>query len=172
MNFTEIALARQSCRKYDPTRDVEQEKLDAILNTARIAPSACNAQPYHITVCRGETARKIGAAVQEMGLNKFATDVPVMLVISEADYNANAALGAKIKHNDYRSIDIGIVAAYITSEATAQGLETCIIGWLDDKKVRDICGANDTVRLIISVGYPREDYKQYDKRRKDNLLYL
>ena len=50
MNFTEIAENRQSCRSYDPTRPVEQEKLKRILESARLAPSACNGQPYHITV--------------------------------------------------------------------------------------------------------------------------
>lgn len=51
MNFTEIAKQRQSCRSYDRQRPVEREKLDAILESARIAPSACNGQPYFITVC-------------------------------------------------------------------------------------------------------------------------
>ena len=52
MDFLEIARARQSCRSYDEARPVEQEKLDAVLEAARLAPSACNAQPYHFTVCR------------------------------------------------------------------------------------------------------------------------
>ena len=54
MNFTEIANNRQSCRNYDAERAVEQEKLDAILESARLSPSACNGQPYLMTVCRGE----------------------------------------------------------------------------------------------------------------------
>ena len=53
MNFTEIAKNRQSCRSYDPTRTVEREKLDAILESVRLSPSACNGQPYHLTVCTG-----------------------------------------------------------------------------------------------------------------------
>lgn len=59
MNFTEIAQTRQSCRSYNAERDVEQEKIDRILETARLSPSACNGQPYHITVCKGETAKKV-----------------------------------------------------------------------------------------------------------------
>ena len=66
MNFTEIALARQSCRSYDESRDVESEKLSAILEAARLAPSACNSQPFHFTVCRGETAKAVAAATQGM----------------------------------------------------------------------------------------------------------
>ena len=167
MNFTEIAKARQSCRSYDPTKDVEEEKLAAILETARIAPSACNSQPYHISVCRGETAKAVAKACQGMGMNKFASDAQIMLVISEEAYCKTAAVGSKLKHNDYRSIDIGILAAYITAEATAQGLGTCILGWLDSDKIKDICSLNGAVRLVITLGYAKEDDKLRSKKRKD-----
>ena len=166
MNFTEIAKSRQSCRSYDPERMVEKEKLDIILESARLSPSACNGQPYHITVCKNEAAEKVAKAVQGMGMNKFAKDAPIMLVISEMPYVKSAALGAKIKGNDYRSIDIGILAAYITAEATAQGLGTCILGWLDDKKIREICGIEGAVRLVITLGYPKNDTLR-EKKRKD-----
>jgi len=167
MNFTEIAEQRQSCRSYDPARAVEGEKLDAILATARLAPSACNGQPYHITVCKGEAAKAVAKATQGMGMNKFATDGPVMLVISECPYVATAALGAKVKKNDYRSIDIGILAAYITAEATAQGLGTCILGWFDDKKLRELCHLDAPVRLVITLGYAKDGDPLRTKKRKD-----
>ena len=167
MNFTEIAEARQSCRSYDPYREVEKDKLDKILETARIAPSACNGQPYFITVCKGEKAKKVAKATQGMGMNKFASEAPVLLVISEMPYVASAALGAKVKKNDYRSIDIGILAAYITAEATAQGLGTCILGWLNDSDIREICGINGAVRLVITVGYADENDKLRIKKRKN-----
>jgi nitroreductase len=167
MNFTEIAQNRQSCRSYDASREVEQEKLNAILESARLAPSACNAQPYKITVCRGEAAAKVAKAVQGMGMNKFASDAPVLLVLSEQPYNATAALGAKVKKNDYRSIDIGIMTAYLTAEATAQGLSTCILGWLDDAEIRKICDLDAPVRLVVTLGYAKEDDKLRQKKRKD-----
>ena len=167
MNFTEIAEMRQSCRSYDPTRAVEQKKLDAVLYAARLAPSACNGQPYHITVCRGEAARRVAKATQGMGMNKFASEAPVLLVLSEMPYVATAALGAKVKKNDYRSIDIGIVAAYLTAEATAQGLGTCILGWLEDSEIREICGLEGAVRLVITLGYPKDGDPLRAKKRKD-----
>jgi nitroreductase len=167
MNFTEIAENRQSCRSYDPARGVEQEKLDAILNAARLAPSACNGQPYHITVCCGEAAARVAQATQGMGMNKFAGEAPVMLVISEIPYVATAALGAKVKKNDYRSIDIGIVAAYLTAEATARGLGTCILGWLDSERIQEICRIEGAVRLVITLGYPKEGDPLRTKKRKD-----
>ena len=167
MNFTEIAQNRQSCRSYDPAKPVEREKLDAIFESARLAPSACNGQPYHITICRDENAQAVAKACMGMGLNKFATDAPILLVISEEPYCKTAALGAKVKKNDYRSIDIGIVAAYITAEACAQGLETCILGWLDSDKICEICNLNGTVRLVITLGYAKEGDKLRPKKRKD-----
>ena len=167
MNFTEIAENRQSCRSYDPTRQVEEEKINRILETARLSPSACNGQPYQITVCRRNAAKEVAKATQGMGMNKFATDAPVMLVLSEMPYVASAALGAKVKKNDYRSIDIGIAAAYITAEATALGLGTCILGWLDDEKIRKICDIDGAVRLVITLGYATATDTLRPKKRKD-----
>ena len=166
MNFTEIATTRQSCRKYDATRPVEAEKLEAVLNAAVLSPSACNGQPYHITVCTGEAAKRVAPAVMGMGMNKFAADAPVLLVISEEDYVPTAALGARVKGNDYRSMDIGILSAYITAEATAQGLGTCILGWLDDEKLRKACNLSHPVRLVITLGYAAEGDTLREKKRK------
>ena len=166
MNFLEIAKTRQSCRSYDENRPVEEEKLDAILMAAQLAPSACNGQPYHFTVCRGETAKRVAAATQGMGMNKFSSQAPVLIVISEMPYVKSAALGAKVKKNDYRSIDIGITCAYLTAEATAQGLSTCILGWLDDEKIRKICDLSTPARLVITLGYAKDDALR-DKKRKE-----
>ena len=168
MNFTEIAENRQSCRKYDPARQVEKEKLDAVLACARLAPSACNGQPYLVTVCKGEAAKRVAKAVQGMGMNKFAEDAPIQLVISEKPYVATAALGAKVKGNDYRSMDIGILAAYITAEATAQGLGTCMLGWFSDGEIRKICNLEGAVRLVITLGYAKEGDPLRQKKRKDH----
>ncbi len=169
MDFLKIAQTRQSCRRYDPAREVEKEKLDAILETVRLAPSACNGQPYHLTVCRGDTARQVAKATTGMGLNTFAAEAPMLIVLSEEPYTKTAALGAKVKGNDYRSIDIGIAAAYLTAEATAQGLGTCILGWLDDKKIRQICGLEHPVRLVITVGYAADTPREKKRKKVEEL---
>ena len=167
MNFTQIAELRQSCRAYISDKSIEDEKIERILASARLSPSACNGQPYHITVCRSDAAKRVAKACQGMGMNKFATDAPVMIVISEEPYVASAALGAKIKKNDYRSIDIGILSAYITAEAAAQGLATCILGWIDDDKIRKVCNLEAKTHLVITLGYAKEDDKLRPKKRKD-----
>ena len=168
MDFLEIANARQSCRSYEETKAVEPEKLQKVLEAARLAPSACNGQPYTLTVCTGEKAKEVALLTRGMGgMNKFAVQAPVCIVISEAAYNRTAALGAKVKGNDYRSIDIGIMTAYLTAEATAQGLSTCILGWLDDEKIRAVCGTNSATRLVITLGYAAEGDKLRPKKRKE-----
>ena len=167
MNFLEIANARQDCRSYDENREVEKEKLEAVLEAARLAPSACNGQPYKITVCRGQAAKDVAMSCRGMGLNKFAVQAPICIVVSEMPYVKSAAMGAKVKNNDYRSIDIGIVTAYLTAEASAQGLSTCILGWLDDGKIREICGLEHPVRLVITLGYAKEGDPLRKKVRKD-----
>ena len=167
MNFTDIAKIRQSCRNYQAQKDVEDEKICAILEAARLSPSACNGQPYHITVCRGNAARCVADNVQGMGMNRFAKDVPVFLVISEKPCVKTAALGAKVKGNDYRSIDIGILCAYITAEATAQGLGSCILGWFNGENIRKICKVDGEIRIVITLGYAKDDDVLRQKKRKD-----
>ena len=165
MNFMEIAQARQSCRSYDTEKDVEVEKIAAMLEAAQLAPSACNGQPYHFTVCRGKAAQEVAKATMGLGMNKFASQAPVLIVVSEKPYVKSAAMGAKVKGNDYRSMDIGIAVAYLTAEATAQGLGTCILGWLDDEKIRNICNLDQPVRLVITVGYVKDETIRPKKRR-------
>lgn len=167
MNFMEIAEYRQSCSNYDSARMVEKEKINAVLQAGRLSPSACNGQPYHITICTGQAALDVAAATQGMGMNKFASQAPVMIVISEMPYVKTAALGAKVKGNDYRSIDIGILSAYLTAEAAAQGLSTCILGWFDDAKIRSICHLEHPVRLVITLGYAAEGDALRTKKRKE-----
>ena len=166
MDFLELAKLRQSCRAYDETREVEPEKLQAILEAGRLAPSACNSQPYRITVCQGEKAKEAAAAVSGMGRNSFAAQAPVRLLLSEENYNKSAALGAKLKKNDYRSLDIGILTAYLTSEAAGLGLATCILGWLDSEKLQTLANLEHPVRLVIALGYAKEGDSLREKKRK------
>ena len=166
MDFLEIANKRQSCRSYDEARLVEREKLDAVLEAVRLAPSACNGQPYKLTVCKGDTAKEVAKATAGLGMNKFAVQAPVLIVISEMPYVKSAAMGARVKGNDYRSIDIGIASAYLTAEATAQGLSTSIQGWFDNDRIRKLCGLEYPARLVITLGYAKDENIR-PKKRKD-----
>ena len=81
MNFSEIAKNRQSCRFFDNTKQVEDEKIKAILESTVLSPSACNAQPYHFTVCKGEKAKEVAEATRGMGMNKFTENFQKKAII-------------------------------------------------------------------------------------------
>ncbi|HIW35994.1 MAG TPA: nitroreductase family protein [Candidatus Treponema faecavium] len=167
MDFLSIARSRQSTRVYDGSRSVEREKLVACLEAARLAPSACNSQPWHFTVCIGDAAKRIAPCTQGMGMNPWTNEVPVFVVVSEAPYNLTAGIGAAVKRQDFKSNDIGIAAAYFTAEAAAQGLGTCILGWFDQKKLAKACGCSGRIHLVIAVGYPKEGDKLREKSRRE-----
>ena len=167
MEFSNLVLNRQSTRNYNKNKMIEPEKVTAVLQIARLAPSACNGQPYHFTVVTGEKKNQVAKATMGLGMNKFSIDAPVIIVVSEKPYVPTAGLGAKVLNNDYRSIDIGIAVSYLTLEATNQGLGTCILGWFDESKIKTICNIKEKVRLVITLGYPSENDVLRSKKRKD-----
>ena len=166
MDFLDIANTRQACRSYDPTRPVEQEKLDAVFQALRLAPSACNSQRYVLTVCTGEKKEAVAATTREHGMNGFTVDAPIMLVLSE-NLEPKGVIGTLVPLHSQSDIDIGIAAAYITAEAASLGLGSCIIGWFDDAVIRELCGLEGRVRLVISLGYPKEGDPLRKKIRKE-----
>lgn len=168
MNFQEIAKERFSCRKYDTERAVEPEKIRAILDSVTLAPSACNSQPYLITVCRGECVKQLARAknASSEGINDFVADADTVLVISEQPVIVSPVMEERMANQNFRDIDIGIAAAYITAEAAAQGLGSCIVGLFDDMGVRKVCGLDTPVRLLITIGYERAGTVRREKRRK------
>ena len=88
MDFLQLVMSRQSDRAYDKERSVEPEKLERILEAARLAPSACNAQPWKfVVVTDRELSRKVGKAAAGLGMNKFAKDAPVHILVVEESAN-------------------------------------------------------------------------------------
>ncbi len=165
MEFMELIQKRQSCRNYSQ-QPVTTEEINACLQAAQMAPSACNAQPMHYTVCTGAMAAKVGEATRSMGMNKFTEQVPCFVVISEGNYTASAAMGSRVKDQDYRSIDIGIAVAHFTLCATSCGLSTCILGWFEEKKLAQLLGIKNRIRLVIALGYAAENDAIRPKKRK------
>lgn len=166
MDFLELVNKRQSCRAYDPARQVEREKLEACLQAARLAPSACNSQPYHFTVATGRAAAQVGACTRSAGMNKFTAEVPAFVVVSEQAYHTVAAVGARVKRQDYRAVDIGIAVAYLTAQATALGISSCILGWFEEKQLQRLLGTRKRIRLVIALGYAKADDPLRPKTRR------
>lgn len=165
MTFASLAHSRYSCRSYDATRPVEQVKLNQIIQTANLAPSACNAQPYRFFVLTGKMAKEIAQA-RSLGMNKFIENCPAFIVITEGEYNLTAKIGASLKNQDYRSIDIGIACAQIVLQAQDLGLASCILGMFDESKVQELLECRSRIRLIIALGYAATDAKVPAKKRK------
>jgi nitroreductase len=158
MDFKSLVLSRQSDRSY-LDRQVEPDKLRQILECARLAPSACNAQPWHVIVVDDpELKDKIADATSEkiLGMNQFTKQAPVHIVIVEEGAGFNSNFGSKVKRRHFPLIDIGIIAVHICLAAADLGLGSCMIGWFDEAKVKKILSvpSSKRVQLIITVGYP------------------
>jgi nitroreductase len=164
----EIITGRQSDRKYD-AKPVEIEKLERIIEAARMSPSANNAQPWKfIVVTDPVMLSRISEAASDklLGMNSFVSQAPAQIVVvrEKADIATRAASVAKKR--DYSLIDIGIASENICLQAEAEGLGSCMIGWFDEKKIKKHLGipASKRVELIITLGYSISS--QREKKRK------
>lgn len=171
MDFLKLAEKRQSTRSYTETH-VEKEKIEKCIEAARLAPSACNSQPWtFIVVDDKEKVEKIRNAVidRKVQINKFASKTAVFVVIVLEKSNILARFGAEVKKREFRLIDIGIAAEHFCLQATELELGTCLIGWFNEQKVKEALDIPEKKRvaLVITVGYPPEGYKLRKKKRKD-----
>ncbi len=163
-----LMKTRQSERKY-LNKPVEREKIERITEAGRLSPSACNGQPWHFIVVDEPGLRSEVAAATEsvvLRMNSFVSEAPVLIVVVREKSNLTSRAGDLIKQKDYSHIDLGIATASMVYQATAEGLGTCIIGWMDEKKIRKTLGipASKRVELVISVGYT--DNRLREKSRK------
>ncbi len=164
-DFLELMKNRCSCRSYDANKAVPKELLQEMVETAKLSPSACNSQPYEIFIAQGEAAKEVANAKMAK-FNKFIDNSPAFIIITEDAYTLPEKIGSIIKNVDFRAIDIGILCANLVNSAKALGLETCILGIFDEKKLQNLIGRKSRVRLVLSIGYPDENYEPRKKIRK------
>ena len=174
MDFSALVLTRQSDRSY-LDKPVEAEKLARILECARMAPSACNAQPWHIIVVDNPEIRaKIADATSEwiLGMNHFAKQAPLLLVVIEEEANITSSLGGWVKKRHYPLMDLGIMAEHICLASAAEGLGSCMIGWFNEAKVKNICAvpASKRVQLIIALGYSNARNRTKIRKPIDKII--
>ena len=168
-SFLELVQNRQSDRAFDASRPVEQEKLMRIIEAGRLAPSACNAQPWHfIVVDDPEIKNKVADAASSkiLGLNHFTKQAPIHIVIVEESVNLSSGFGGWVKDKYFAHVDIGIVASYITLAAEAEGLGSCILGWFNEEKMKKVLNIPSKRRVLLDIviGYSTQDKKE--KKRK------
>jgi len=166
--FLKLIINRQSDRKYSD-KPIEKDKLERIIEAGRMAPSACNAQPWKfIVVNEPELVTKVAGAASAklIGMNSFVAQAQVIIVIVREKANMSSKVGATIKNKDYSLFDIGIATENICLQAEAEGIGSCIIGWFDEKLIRKLLSVpgSKRVELLITLGYSLSEKRE--KRRK------
>jgi nitroreductase len=167
-DYFDLIQRRESCRNFDPNRPVEKEKLQRCAEAAWIAPSACNGQPWkYLIVTNAELNEKLRPLMMELGMNKFVRICPVFAVVLEEATVLKVSLSQKFKDQDFAPIDIAFSASQFCYAATEQGLSTCIIGWHNEPKIRELFDLpkSTRVRLILAVGYAADDNLRKKQRK-------
>ena len=170
MTFQELINRRQSVRRYQ-NKPVEREKLQQLIEAVRFAPSASNSQPWKlILVDEPELKDKVAIATfsKLVAFNKFAPQASVMAVLVIEKPKMITQIGGSVKNREFPLIDIGIAAEHFCLQATDLGLSTCMLGWFNEKKIKQLLSIPKKKRigLVITLGYETEDYKQREKIRK------
>ncbi len=175
MTFLELVIKRQSTRAYDSGRSVEAEKLDRCIEAVRLAPSACNAQPWKlVVVTETDLKNKVAdaASAKWLGFNHFTKQASVMVVIVREEPNFTSKLGTALKDKPYTLMDVGIAAEHFCLQAADEGLGTCIMGWFDEPRVKELLGipAKKRAELIITVGYPaKTEIRKKIRKKKEQI---
>jgi nitroreductase len=142
---------RRSIRKYGD-RPVEEEKLRAVLEAARLAPSWANKQCWYYIVVKDKATKEAIADTLEKNPARKATATAPVLIVACADPEQSG----KMKDQNYYLVDIGISMQQLCLEAWNQGLGTCWIGWFDEDKIRPLLGVPENIRIVAMtpLGYP------------------
>ena len=173
MDFLDLVNKRRSVRKYKNV-PVARELVDKCLEAARLAPSACNSQPWSFIVIdtektKNEIVEKALSGIH--GINTFAKTAPVIVVVITEKANFASQMGSLAKGTEYNRIDIGITAGHFALQAAELGLGTCIMGWFDEKAVKKILGipAGKKIDILITLGYPESEEGQKVRKSIDEI---
>lgn len=169
MSLLELANKRESVRRYFDTA-VPRAIIERCLEAARLAPSACNSQPWtFIVVDDSKLVTELGGRAFSglYAMNAFAGTAPVLVVVVTERSRYAAALAGKLRGTQYSLIDIGIACEHFALQAAEEGLGTCWLGWFDQKAVKKVLGLprNARVDVMFTLGYP-EGVTEREKQRK------
>ncbi len=149
MEFKKVIKSRYSCKKY-AERQVEQEKLEAILNAGRLAPTAKNLQEQHVYVIQSQEAL---AKVDTVTPCRYGA--PTVLVVAFNKNNVFTYPGGK---RDSGVEDATIVATHMILAAADEGVDSCWVNFLDPEKLADVLGLpeDEEVLMVMDLGYAAE----------------
>ncbi len=110
---------------------------------------------------------QVAKCLQDAGMNKFTDHCPAFIVVIEEKATLSARISGVVKSQNYAPIDIGIATAHICLAATAQGLSTCVMGWINEGKLKELLEIPQPkrIRLVIGVGYAASDVVREKKRK-------
>lgn len=169
MNFEELTQKRRSVRRYSG-RPISKGDILKCLEAARLAPSACNSQPWHFIVIdepalKERIAGRIFSGIYSM--NKFAEKAPVLVAVVSEKSKFLASFGGQVRDTSYCLVDIGIACEHLVLQAQDLGIGSCWIGWFNEKALKEELriSAKKKIDIVISLGYPEED-KAVPKTRK------
>ncbi|MFB3882116.1 MAG: nitroreductase family protein [Armatimonadota bacterium] len=163
MNLMDVIRERRSVRKFrlDP---VPQEKIDHLLEAARLAPSWANGQCWtFIVVTDPKTRRRLAEAG-----NEWIEHAPVVIVAC-ADPKNSGEKGDQA----YYLLDIGIAMEHLILAATETGLATCWIGWFDETKARAALSVPKDIRVVAMtpLGFADESPEARPRRPLQEIVY-
>lgn len=166
MDLMEAIKTRRSIRRFKET-PVPESLLKEVLNTARLAPSADNAQPWRIIVIM-DADLKLKLISASYG-QKFIAQAPVLLVVCGVPEETFSTIGG---YMNAHVIDVAIAVDHMTLAANALGLGTCWVGRFNEDKVREVLEIPEDVRVIamIPLGYPDEAPEKTPRRNLDDLV--
>ncbi|MFA5238622.1 MAG: nitroreductase family protein [Phycisphaerae bacterium] len=171
----DLANKRYSVRNYK-TAPVPHEKVLRCIEAARLAPSACNSQPWKFVIVDAPELLKELTSAAFKGLldfNNFAFKAPVLVLIVSQRQKLSAKFGSIVKKKNFQQMDIGIAAEHFCLQAAEEGLGTCMLGWFNEAKVKKTLSIPKLkrVELIITVGFSADE-KPPSKKRKtiDEIL--
>ncbi|MEA1987006.1 MAG: nitroreductase family protein [Candidatus Marinimicrobia bacterium] len=169
MKFLDLVKRRQSDRKY-LDKPVEREKIDRCIESARLAPSASNAQPLKFIIIDDEKLKNQVANAtfsKVVKFNAFVPSAPVVVVITIDKPTLMTQAGNILKNTYYGLIDVGIASEHFCLQATEEGLGTCMLGWFNEKKIKNILNIPKSKRigLVISLGYSGHETIREKKRK-------
>lgn len=145
------------------------------LEASRLAPSACNAQPWTFIVVNEPGLKNAIADQTNSGLvriNHFTRQAPLHVVLIMEKPNIASRFGELVKDKQYTLMDVGIAASHFCLQAAAEGLGSCMIGWFNEKKVRELLKIPKNKRpvLIITLGYPAGKTRQKRRKSPDEII--
>ncbi len=176
-NLATLALfnERQSVRSYTQT-PVSQDIIERCIEAARLAPSACNAQPWKfVVVTEPSLLQQLSNFVTTppLSMNKFASQAPVLIVVVREKPNLTSKIGELLRDKKYSLMDVGMATIQLCLQATSEGLGTCIMGWFNEKQVKKLLNIPSSVRaeLIISMGYSNNEDVRLKQRKPLETIY-